>query len=99
MAKQRETRRQQRIQKAIRKAFPKCFIAKNHGGPYSHAGLPDLTAVIEGRAVYVEVKEPDGTVSAIQWHVMKQIKRAGGIAFVGVEPDDVVEQIKAELDV
>jgi len=55
---------------------------KVHGSPMQMAGIPDIIAVVYGKAVFIEVKTATGVVSKIQDHVMTNIARAGAV--VGV---------------
>ena len=55
---------------------------KVHGSPMQLAGVPDILAIVSGRAVFIEVKTATGRVSKIQAHVMTQISNAGAV--VGV---------------
>jgi hypothetical protein len=40
--------------------LPECYATKNHGGMYGTAGIPDVTCVYKGKAVFFEVKRPGG---------------------------------------
>ena len=42
------------------------------------AGLPDLLCLREGRAVWLEVKQPKKKPSAIQVARMRQLEKSGG---------------------
>lgn len=54
------------------------WIMKIHGGPYQPAGIPDLLLVKEGRALWLEVKQPGKKPTAIQEQRMKEIFTTGG---------------------
>ena len=53
------------------------WCAKNHGSAYSLAGLPDVIAIKNGRAVWMEVKRPGGKPTPVQVRVMAQLMAAG----------------------
>ena len=52
------------------------------GGTFTKSGLPDLHIVIHGYSVDVELKSQNGRPSDLQIFVIKQIRAAGGFAFV-----------------
>jgi hypothetical protein len=54
------------------------WVMKIHGGPYQLAGVPDLLCLKEGRAVFLEVKQPGNKPTAIQCHRMNEIETEGG---------------------
>lgn len=49
---------------------------------YTKVGIPDILSCINGYFVAVEVKADRGTPSELQLHTIKQIRDAGGFAFV-----------------
>lgn len=49
---------------------------------YTKSGIPDLLCCINGYFVGIEVKADRGTPSELQLHNIRQIKKAGGFAFV-----------------
>jgi hypothetical protein len=53
---------------------------KIHGGPYQLAGVPDLLCLKEGRAVFLEVKQPGKRATEIQARRMNEIETQGGAA-------------------
>lgn len=55
---------------------------KVHGGPTMMVGLPDLIFCYRGQFVAMEVKMPEGVVSNIQRRRIKEIRDAGGHAYV-----------------
>lgn len=64
----------------------KVYIQKNHGSAYS-AGLPDMELTLNGCSVWVELKaehheEQPKTVSALQLHTLRALRRAGACAYV-----------------
>ena len=56
------------------------FFWKEHGGPYSANGIPDIICCCKGRFLALEVKQPGGRVTALQQRAMDKINRAGGVA-------------------
>ena len=52
------------------------------GGTFTKSGLPDLHIVCNGMSVDVELKAQNGRPSDLQKFVIKQIRSAGGFAFV-----------------
>ena len=94
MSKKPESKRQRRIRLAIQSRYGKdVFLYKVHGNEYQPGGLPDLIGVVYGYFFGLEVKEPEGSVSAVQLKRIEQIHRAGGIAGVVVTKEDVFEHL------
>ncbi|MCM3746558.1 VRR-NUC domain-containing protein [Paenibacillus pasadenensis] len=58
------------------------YVVNHHGGLYSAAGVPDILACVNGRAVYIEVKRDGGELSVLQEQHLLRIKKAGGLAIV-----------------
>ena len=79
------------VQKPVRRPLEKTIVAsclavaraagwwamKNHGGPFSVVGLPDILCIKEGRAVWAEVKRPGETPTRIQEHTLRKLAEAG----------------------
>lgn len=53
------------------------FVEKIHGGPTQRAGLPDLTVIYQGKAIWLEVKVPGEKATPIQAQVLEEIRQAG----------------------
>jgi hypothetical protein len=53
---------------------------KIHGGPYQLAGVPDLLCLKDGRAMFLEVKQPGKKATEIQARRMNEIETQGGAA-------------------
>lgn len=72
------------------------FCYKNHGSEYTMAGLPDITACVDGLFVGLEVKHPEtrDNVSARQKRVHDLIARSGGEVFVVCSVAEAVEKIR-----
>lgn len=73
------------------------WATKTHGNVFSR-GLPDIAAVIEGRAVWLEVKVPGKKPTPLQEHVLEQLREAGAIAGVVYEASDVEDMLRYGLD-
>ena len=58
------------------------FIKYWGGGAFTKAGIPDLLCCVNGYFVAVELKAPNGKVSEIQKHTIKEINESYGIAIV-----------------
>ena len=96
----KESYYQDKIIKHIRELLPSAFGWKAAAGPYSRQGIPDVCAVINGRYYGFEVKRPlIGVLSAIQEQTIRQIKAAGGRAYVVSFPAEVTEILKKEAEV
>jgi hypothetical protein len=54
------------------------WTMKIHGGPYQLSGVPDVLCVKNGRAVFLEVKQPGKKPTEIQKARMKEISEKGG---------------------
>lgn len=52
------------------------------GGAFTKSGLPDMHIVCKGYSVDVELKAENGRISELQKFTIKQIRNAGGFAFV-----------------
>ena len=56
------------------------FFWKEHGGPYSTSGIPDMICCYKGRFVGMECKLPGGRLTELQKRAIDRINCAGGIA-------------------
>lgn len=79
------------------------FIFKIHGGPTMMAGLPDLIMCYRGQFVAMEIKVPDPSSqpSTIQRRRIKEIRDAGGHAYVVRSVESAVRvlaRVDAALD-
>lgn len=91
----KESYYQKKIMDYVRKAYPDAFVWKEAAGEYSRQGIPDVSAIIDGRYYGFEVKRPYfGTLSVIQEQTIKKIRSAGGIAGVCVFPEDAERLIQ-----
>lgn len=69
------------------------YVTKLHGGPMQKAGLPDLLMLKDGRAVFLEVKQPGlgkkSDPTLLQQRRMDEIRARGGCdCFVVRSVDD-----------
>lgn len=95
----KESYYQDKIIKHIRELIPSAFVWKAAAGAYSRQGIPDVCAVINGRYYGFEVKRPlIGVLSKIQEQTIKQIKQAGGRAYVVTYPDEVTRILREEIE-
>lgn len=86
---------QKKIMDYVKKAYPDAFVWKEAAGEYSRQGIPDVSAIIEGRYFGFEVKRPYfGKISVIQEQTIKRIRQAGGIAGVCIFPEDAERLIQ-----
>ena len=75
-----------RSEKAIQEDIVKhlrasgAWVFKVHGGPMQLRGVPDLVGCLNGVMFALEVKKPGERLTAIQAHIIEQIKAAGGVA-------------------
>ena len=67
------------------------------GGTFTKSGLPDLHIVVNGMSVDVELKAQNGRPSELQIFVIKQIRAAGGFAFV-LYPSGYLDFVKFMTD-
>lgn len=74
------------------------YAWKNHGGPYSVKGLPDIMAVIRKRGkpffVCFEVKQPGNKPTEIQTAIINKYKMLGINAEVVTSLDEVMKIIE-----
>lgn len=78
---QRESRLSRKIMTELEKQGIFCF--KNHGGPMTMAGLPDVIACVDGKFIGFETKTPEGgEPTTIQKFIHAKIRASGGEVFV-----------------
>lgn len=66
---------------------------KLHQGLGSTPGIPDIVGIWQGKPLFIEVKTRKGKLSEVQKAKINEIKRAGGIAFVARNLDDVIDAL------
>lgn len=95
----KESYYQDKIIKHIKELIPSAFVWKAAAGAYSRQGIPDVCAVINGHYYGFEVKRPlIGVLSKIQEQTIKQIREAGGRAYVVTYTDEVTRILREEID-
>jgi len=69
---------------------------KIHGGPYQEKGVSDILGCFNGRFVAIEVKMPgkEKKLTDLQERFLKQVEKAGGIAFMSTDIDEAIEKLK-----
>ena len=67
------------------------------GGTFTKSGLPDMHIVVNGLSVDVELKAQNGRPSELQKIMIKQIRAAGGFAFV-LYPSGYLDFVKFITD-
>lgn len=53
------------------------WATKIHGNAFTLAGTPDVLAIRDGRAYWMEVKRPGESPTRIQLHRMRELETAG----------------------
>lgn len=93
----REPKYQEKIMEYLQKQ-PNTFVWKATQGAYSKSGIPDVCAVIGGRYYGFEIKRPYfGVASEIQKKIIRDIKAAGGKAYIVTYVSEVEEILKQEM--
>lgn len=72
------------------------YRVKYFGCSYSEAGTPDILACVNGYFIAIEVKGEGGKPSELQLEKIKQIRKAGGFAYVAYPT--AWDKLKAILD-
>ena len=91
----KESYYQKKIMEYVKATYPESFVWKEAAGEYSRRGIPDVSAVIDGRYHVFEVKRPYfGKLSKIQEQTIKRIRAAGGIAGACIFPEDAERLIQ-----
>lgn len=73
------------------------WVFKTHGHLGQRKGILDILACLDGRFVGIEVKKPGGKVSGWQQAEIEAIKRAGGVAFVAWNVDEVMQKLPGNV--
>ena len=58
------------------------YFVKFFANAFTRSGVPDILACVNGYFVGIEVKAQNGKPSDLQLHNVRQIRAAGGFAFV-----------------
>lgn len=75
-----ETIIQNQVREALR--MDGWYVIRHQQGLGSHLGLSDLTAIKEGKTIYIEIKTPTGKLSDFQLQFKANIERHGGTYIV-----------------
>ena len=67
------------------------FCIKIHGGAFQFAGLPDILAIKNGQAAWIEVKRPGGKPTKLQSAMLQKLKRFGCRAGVATNLEEALE--------
>lgn len=65
------------------------YVIRHQQGLGSHPGLSDLTAIKDGKTIYVEIKTPKGYQSDRQKQFQHEIEVHGGIYIVCRRVEDI----------
>lgn len=71
------------------------YAIKIHGGAYQLAGIPDVLAIKDGRAVWMEAKRPGEEPTKRQVHRMRELIQAGCPCAVVTSAGDATEFLEA----
>ena len=66
---------------------------KIHGGPYQTPGIPDLLIIKEGRAYFLEVKQPGKRPTKLQEQRMEDIRKRGKAVAEWVTSREQAEEV------
>lgn len=67
------------------------WVVKIHGGAYQMAGLPDVLAIKNGRAFWIEVKKPGEKPTLIQQKRLRDLQAAGCVVGVATSEKEARE--------
>lgn len=70
------------------------FVIRNHQGLGVHRGLSDLTAIKDGRALWIETKVPGGRLSQYQVQFQRDIQNHGGTYLIVTDIDDLIRYLE-----
>lgn len=79
------------IQNQVREALRMdgWYVIRHQQGLGSHLGLSDLTAIKDGKTIYVEIKTPTGKLSDYQKTFQHEIELHGGVYIVCRRLEDI----------
>jgi len=72
------------------------YVIKQHGSAFTKPGITDLTVCLNGWFLGKEIKNEKGVVSPQQKVHIRNINKAGGIAFVARSLKEVLDKLKEE---
>lgn len=71
------------------------WVMKTHVSAFSVAGLPDILAIKDGRAAWMEAKRPGESPTRIQEHRMRELAAVGCPVTVVTSAGDAIEFLEA----
>lgn len=71
------------------------WVTKIHGNAFTLAGTPDVLAIRDGKAHWMEVKCPGEQPTKIQLHRMRELEQAGCRVAVVYSPQDARRFLEA----
>lgn len=89
-----EMKLEQKIQKEIIDAIHKLGGVAFNIISASVGGVPDIIACINGKFYGIEVKRPSRDAEPLQKFRIRQINKAGGVAFVAHSVKEVLDKVK-----
>jgi len=72
----------------LKEAHRPIWWVKLHGHAMQQRGLPDLMVVLNGQAIFMELKKPGGKATPLQTHTFNKLRLAGARAGVVTSVDD-----------
>lgn len=72
------------------------YVIKQHGSAFTKPGILDLTLCLNGWFISIEIKNEKGVVSPQQKVHIRNIIKAGGIAFVARSLKEVLDKLEEE---
>ncbi len=82
-----ETIIQNEVREMLR--FDGWYVIRHQQGLGSHLGLSDLTAIKDGKTIYVEIKTPKGYQSENQKNFQREIENHGGTYIICRKAEDI----------
>lgn len=79
--------------------FNQWFVIRNHQGLGCHRGLSDLTAIKDGRVLWIEVKTANGRLSHWQEQFQDDISFYGGEYVLVRSLEDLIQYLQGEIGI
>lgn len=73
------------------------FWWKVHGGLFQIKGNPDICGCVQGLYIAIEVKDGTNEADKVQLTRIRQIREAGGLAFVCWDASTALRKVKAHV--
>ena len=77
-------------------ALKKILWWYNLAGIGAYKGLPDIMALHQGKLYAIEVKSKKGQLSKYQKNFLQEIEKAGGIALIIRNSEDIINAFKSK---